>query len=69
MDAKDKEASAPPSCGSSVIELYNNVRLHSTLGNKTPAEARRALELSDGTAPGELATPEIDDYQTQGLSL
>jgi len=48
---------------------YNNVRPHSSLGNKTPAEARRALELFDGTATGALATPETDDYQTQGLSL
>ena len=48
---------------------YNNVRPHSSLGNKTPAEARRALELLDGIAPGALATPETDDYQTQGLSL
>jgi putative transposase len=48
---------------------YNNVRPHSSLGNKTPAEARRALELLDGTAPGALATPETDEYQTQGLSL
>jgi len=48
---------------------YNNVRPHSSLGNQTPAEARRALELFDGNAPGALATPEIDDYQTQGLSL
>ena len=47
----------------------NNVRPHSSLGNKTPAEARRALELFDGTAPGALATPETTDYQTQGLSL
>jgi putative transposase len=48
---------------------YNNVRPHSSLGNKTPAEARRAPELSDGTATGALATPETDDYQTLGLSL
>ncbi|WP_092061987.1 IS3 family transposase [Poseidonocella pacifica] len=48
---------------------YNNVRPHSSLGNKTPAEARRALELLDGTAPGALATSETDEYQTQGLSL
>ena len=48
---------------------YNNVRLHSSLGNKTPAEARRALELIDGIAPGALATLETEDYQTQGLSL
>jgi putative transposase len=48
---------------------YNNVRPHSSLGNKTPAEARRALELLDGIAPGALATPETDHYQNQGLSL
>lgn len=48
---------------------YNNVRPHSSLGNQTPAEARRALELFDGTAPGALATPETDNYQPQGLSL
>ena len=48
---------------------YNNVRPHSSLGNKTPAEARRALELFDGNAPYALAQPATDDYQTQGLSL
>ena len=48
---------------------YNHVRPHSSLGNQTPTEARRALELLDGTALGALARPETDDYQTQGLSL
>ena len=48
---------------------YNNVRPHSSLGNKTPAEARRALEQFEGSAPDALATPETDNYQTQGLSL
>jgi len=48
---------------------YNNVRPHSSLGNQTPAEARRALEQFDGSAPDALATPETDDYQPQGLSL
>jgi putative transposase len=48
---------------------YNNVRPHSSLGNKTPAEARRSLEQSEGSAPHALAQPETDDYQTQGLSL
>ena len=48
---------------------YNNVRPHSSLGNQTPAEARRALELLDGSAPGALAQPETDHYQPQGLSL
>ena len=48
---------------------YNNVRPHSALANKTPVEARRTLEQSEGSAPGALATPKIDHYQTQGLSL
>ena len=48
---------------------YNNVRPHSSLANQTPAEARRALELLDGSAPGALAQPENDHYQPQGLSL
>ena len=48
---------------------YNNVRPHSSLGNKTPAEARRALELSDSNAPGALAQPQTDDYQQARLSL
>jgi hypothetical protein len=48
---------------------YNNVRPHSSLGNQTPAEARRALELLDGSAPGALAQPEIDHYQPKRLSL
>ena len=48
---------------------YNNVRPHSSLGNQTPAEARRALELSDGIAPNALAQPETDDYQQARLSL
>jgi len=48
---------------------YTNVRPHSSPGNQTPAEARRALEQLDGSAPDALATHETDDYQTQGLSL
>ncbi len=48
---------------------YNPVRPHSSLANKTPAEARRALEQSEGSAPGALATPETNQYQPQGLSL
>jgi putative transposase len=48
---------------------YNNVRPHSSLGNKTPAEARQALDLFDGIASGALAEPETNNYQTQGLSL
>ena len=48
---------------------YNNVRPHYSLGNQTPAEARRALEQSEGSAPGALARPETEDYQPQRLSL
>ena len=48
---------------------YNNVRPHSSLGNRSPAEARRALEQSEGSVPGALAQPETDHYQPQGLSL
>jgi putative transposase len=48
---------------------YNNVRPHSSLGNKTPAEARRALEQSDSAATDALAQPETDDYQQARLSL
>ena len=47
---------------------YNNVRPHSSIGNLTPDEARRALEHSDGTAPGALAEPETEDYQQTRLS-
>jgi len=48
---------------------YNNVRPHSSLANQTPAQARRTLEQSEGSAPGALAPPETDDYQTCRLSL
>ena len=48
---------------------YNTVRPHSSLGGMTPAEARRALEQSEGSAPGALAPPETDHYQPQRLSL
>ena len=48
---------------------YNDVRPHSSLANKTPAEARRALELFDGSAPAALVTPETGDYQQARRSL
>jgi putative transposase len=48
---------------------YDNVRPHSSLGNQTPAEACRALEQLDSSAPDAVATQETDDYQTRGLSL
>jgi putative transposase len=47
---------------------YNNVRPHSSLGGRAPAEARREPELSEGSAPGALAGPRPPQYQPQGLS-
>ncbi len=44
---------------------YNHVRPHSSLGNQTPTEARRALELNEGSTPGALAQTENEDYQNQ----
>lgn len=50
---------------------YNNVRPHSSLGNQTPANARRTLEISEVSAPGALAKPEDHEYPdpTRRLSL
>lgn len=50
---------------------YNNVRPHSSLGNQTPAKARRALEQFEGSAHDALAQNETTDYeiQTRKLSL
>ena len=48
---------------------YNNVRPHSSLGNRTPAEARRALELFGGSAPGALAKDSTSHYHQSRLSL
>lgn len=44
---------------------YNNVRHHSSLGNQTPAEARRTLELFEGPAPGALAQTNDEKYENQ----
>ena len=41
----------------------NNVRLHSSLGNQTPAEARRALEQFEGSAHGALAQTDDEKYE------
>lgn len=46
----------------------NNVRPHCSRGKKTPSDARRALEQSEGSAPGALDQPQTDDNQPQGLS-
>ena len=50
---------------------YNQVRPHSSLDNKTPAEARRALEQFEGSAHDALAQNETEEYeiQTRRLSL
>ncbi|MDQ2092428.1 IS3 family transposase [Marimonas arenosa] len=50
---------------------YNNVRPHSSLGNQTPAEARRTLEQNGGSAPDALAQTESEESenQTRRLSL
>ncbi len=48
---------------------YNNVRPHSSLGNKPPAEARRTLERTMVPAPEALEQPVTNDYQPHRLSL
>jgi putative transposase len=48
---------------------YNNQRPHSALNKSTPAAARRALELRDGSAPGALASLKSIEYAAAGLSL
>jgi putative transposase len=48
---------------------YNNVRPHSALGGITPATARRALELFDGSAPGALVKSQPVRYSEPGLSF
>jgi putative transposase len=48
---------------------YNHVRPHSSLGNQTPAQARRTLELAEGSAPGALAQTYHKDYETQTRRL
>jgi putative transposase len=49
----------------------NLVRPHSSLGNQTPLEARRALGQFEGSAPDALAPDAEPKYQnpTCGLSL
>lgn len=46
-----------------------HVRPHSSLGNRTPAQARRAFELSDGSTHDALVPVEQHEYQTSRLSL
>lgn len=48
---------------------YNHVRPHSSLGNQTPAEARRALEKLEGSAHDALAQRDDQEYETQTRKL
>ena len=48
---------------------YNAVRPHSSLGNQTPLEARRALEQFEGSTPGALARNDQSNYQSQTRKL
>ena len=50
---------------------YNHARPHSSLGNKTPAEARRTLEQLEGSTHDALAQNETEEYEnkTRKLSL
>ena len=48
---------------------YNNVRPHASLGNKTPVEARRTLELFDGSAPDALDQTNNDKYENKTRKL
>ncbi len=48
---------------------YNNVRPPSSLGNQTPAEARRTLEQYEGSTPGALAQTEDEEYENKTCKL
>ena len=48
---------------------YNTIRPHSALNGDTPADARRALERLDGSAPGARANPSTLRYAATGLTL
>ena len=48
---------------------YNQVRPHSSLGNQTPAEARRALEQFEDSTHDALAQTETEEYETQTRKL
>ncbi len=48
---------------------YNNVRPHSSLGNRTPAQARRAFPQDGSVPPGALVPAGVHEYQTGRLSL
>ena len=45
--------------------VYNSVRPHSSLGNQTPADARRALEQFEGYMYDDLAQTDNKEYGIQ----
>lgn len=48
---------------------YNNVRPHSSLGNRTPAQVRRTFLQDGSVTPGALVPAGEHEYQTGGLSI
>lgn len=48
---------------------YNNVRPHSSLGSRTPAQARRAFLHDGSVTPDALVPVAQHEYQTGRLSL
>jgi len=48
---------------------YNNVRPHSSLQHRTPAQARRAFLQNGSVTPGALVPVGRHEYQTGRLSL
>ncbi|MBY5592673.1 transposase [Rhizobium leguminosarum] len=49
-DATDIKAHEPPSCGCSVVVLYNHFRPHSSLGYKTPANFAGTIAATGSNA-------------------
>ena len=48
---------------------YNTAKPHSALNGNTTADARRALEAVEGSAPSARANPSTMRYAALGLSL
>ena len=48
---------------------YNNVRPHSSLGNRTPTQERRAFLQNESVRPGALVPGAQHEYSTGRLSL
>jgi hypothetical protein len=48
---------------------YDNVRPHSSLGNRTPAEALGTLEQFDGSAPAAFAQSNDEQYDIPSRTL